>query len=396
MKFRKLSAILIAVMILSLMSGCGKKDKGAIDEMKDNYIKYVTLGTYKGVEYTPTHTEITDDYIQYDIQNLISANTTQNQITEGIATMGDTVNIDFVGYIDGEAFDGGDSQGAGYDLVLGSNSFIDDFEDQICGHSPGDAFDVNVTFPDDYGNEDLAGKDAKFETTLNYIVENVEPEYNDVLVASATDYATTEEFETAKREEYETQAAESDLSTDKNAVFSKVIDASTVSEYPETEVNDRIQMVMDSVQQEAEANGVDINTYLSNYGYDLDSFKENIKESVETYIREKMIVVAIADAEGIDVSEEEVDQKVQDLLAQTGLTDKETLSQQYGFKDEDYYYEVLYSKVFDFVYENAVAVEATETDATEDDASESDGLVDDYGTTEEDTEKTTEKDTEEE
>ena len=91
-----------------------------------------------------------------------------------VAKDGDTVNIDFVGYVDDEPFDGGDSQGAGYDLVLGSGSFIDDFEDQICGHSPGDAFDVEVTFPEDYGNEDLAGKDAKFETTLNYIVENVD------------------------------------------------------------------------------------------------------------------------------------------------------------------------------------------------------------------------------
>jgi len=391
MKFRKLSAVLIAAMILSLVSGCGKKDTGAIDEMKNNYTKYVTLGEYIGVEYTKTHTEVTDDYIQYDIQNLISSNTTQNQIKEGIATMGDTVNIDFVGYVDDEAFEGGDSQGAGYDLVLGSNSFIDDFEQQICGHSPGDAFDVNVTFPDEYGNADLAGKEAKFETTLNYIVENIEPEYNDELVASATDYKTTEEFETAKRTEYEKQAEESDLAADKSAVFNKVIEASTVSEYPESEMNDRIQMVMDSVQQEAEANGVDINTYLSNYGYDLDTFKENIKESVETYIREKMVVVAIADAEGIDVSEEEMDNKVQDLLKQTGLSDKETLSQQYGFKDEDYYYEVLYSKVFDFVFEHAVGKE-TATDAEEDDAaSGSDGLVDDYGTTEESTEESTEE-----
>jgi trigger factor len=301
---------------------------------------------------------------------------------EGIATMGDAVNIDFVGYIDGETFDGGDSKGAGYELTLGSGSFIDDFEDQICGHSPGDAFDVEVTFPDDYGNEDLAGKDAVFETTLNYIIEKVEPEYNDALVASATDYATTDEFETAKREAYEAQAAESDLANDKDTVFNKVIEDSTVSEYPESEVNDRIQMVMDSVQQEAEANGVDIDTYLSNYGYDLDSFKDNIKTSVETYIREKMIVVAIADAEGITVTDEEVDQKVQELLKQTGLTDKETLSQQYGFKDEDYYYEVLYSKIYDFIYENAVAVEASNTDADED-TSDSDGLVDDYGTTEE-------------
>ena len=361
--------------------GCGKKEKGAIDEMKDNYIKYVTLGDYKGVEYTPNHTVITDDYIQYDIQSLIAQNTKKNQITEGIATMGDTVNIDFVGYVDDEPFDGGDSQGAGYDLVLGSGSFIDDFEDQICGHSPGDAFDVEVTFPEDYGNEDLAGKDAKFETTLNYIVENVAPEYDDVLVASATDYATTDEFEKAKKEEYETQAAESDLANDKKAVFDKVIEGSTVSEYPESEVNDRIQMVMDSVQQEAEANGVDINTYLSNYGYDLDTFKDNIKESVETYIREKMILSAIALEEGITATDEEVDAKVDELLKARGIADKETLKSTYGYEDEDFFFTVLEEKVTNFIFENAVAVEATETDAEEE--TEPAEMVDDYGTTEE-------------
>ncbi len=382
MKFKKLSAVLIAVMILSLLSGCGNKNKGAIDEMKDSYIKYVTLGQYKGVEYTPQVTEVNEEYLQYDIQNLLSQNTTQNKIYDGIATMGDTVNIDFVGYIDGEPFSGGDSGGQGYDLKLGSRSFIDDFEDQIAGHSPGDAFDVDVTFPDDYGSEDLAGKDAKFETTLNYIVEEIEPEYNDELVASCTDYKTTEEFEQATLENYKKNAEESDLSANKSAVFNKVIEDSQVSEYPESEVNDRIQSVMDSVQSEAEANGVDVSTYLSNYGYELDTFKDSIKESVETYIREKMIVVAIASEEKITVTEEEMEAKVQELLEQTGLTDKEALSAQYGFQEDDYYYEVLYSKVVDFVYENAVAVEATETDADEAGDS-SEGLVDDYGTTEE-------------
>lgn len=392
MKFKKLSAILIAVMILSLFSGCGKKDKGAVEEMKDSYIKYVTLGQYKGVEYTPQVTEVHDEYIQYDIQNLLSSNSTRKEVDTGIATMGDTVNIDFVGYIDGEPFDGGDSQGQGYDLTLGSRSFIDDFEDQICGHSPGDAFDVEVTFPDDYGSEDLAGKDALFETTLNYFVETEEPEYNDALVASATDYTTTEEYEQALLDQYKTNAEESDLSANKSAVFNKVIENSTVSQYPETEVNDRIESVMSSVQSEAEANGVDVATYLSNYGYDLDSFKDSIKESVETYIREKMIVVAIANEEKITVTEEEKEAKIQELLKQTGLTDKETLDAQYGFQDDDYYYEVLYSKVIDFVYENAVAVEATNTDAEEaDDATP--GMVDDYGTKEESTkeESTTEE-----
>lgn len=366
MKFRKISALLVVVMMISLFSGCGNKSKGVIEDMAKEYSKYVTLGEYKGLSYVPTKTPVTEDSIQYDIQNLISQNTKENKIMTGIATEGDTVNIDYVGTIDGEEFEGGSTQGAGTDLELGSGSYIEGFEEQIEGHSPGDAFDVEVTFPDDYGSTDLAGKDAVFQTVLNYIVEKEEPKYDDALVASATDYSTVEEYEKSLLDEYKKNAAESDLSSDKSSLFQQVIDNSTVSEYPQEEVEQRIKMVMDNVEQEAEANGVDVNTYLSNYGYTLEDFKSNIKDSVQTYIKEKMVVVTIAEKEKITVTDEEADAKVKELLEMSGLTDKETLSQQYGFTDEDYYYEVLYTKIMDFIYDNAV--KASATDASSDDA----------------------------
>ncbi len=384
MKIRKISAVLVAVMMMSLFAGCGKKDEQSIETMQDDYSKYVTLGEYKGLEYTPQKTEVTDEDIKYYADSLVYQNTTTTPIYEGIASEGDTVNIDFVGYVDGVPFDGGDSQGQGYDLVLGSHSFVDDFEEQIVGHSPGDAFDVNVTFPDDYSSEDLAGKDALFETTLNYIAQIETPEYDDALIASATDYSTVEEYETAKRAELEEQNATNDLAADKNGLVQKVLDASDVSEYPATEVEDRVQSMMDSVTEEAEANGVDIDTYLSNYGYTLDTFRSQIKESVETYIREKMIFLTIAGQEGITATDEETEAKVQELLTQTGLTDKETLSSVYGYTDDDYSYEVIYQKVVDLIYENAVAVDApADGEASDGDASGNSGMIDDYGTTEE-------------
>ena len=152
MKFRKISAVLVAVMILSLLSGCGKKSKGVIEDMQKEYSKFVTLGEYKGVEYTEQKTVITSDDLEYDIDNLIAQNTKENQIKEGIATFGDAVNIDYVGSIDGEEFDGGSTQGMGTEITLGESGYIDNFDEQVAGHSPGDAFDVKVTFPDDYGN----------------------------------------------------------------------------------------------------------------------------------------------------------------------------------------------------------------------------------------------------
>lgn len=397
MKIRKISALLIAVMILGLMAGCGKsseKDATDIDSVMKNYSKYVELGKYKGVEYTPQKTEVTEDMLQYYIDNLVAQQTTTENATEGIATMGDTVNIDYVGSIDGKEFETGNTNGAGTELVLGSHSYVDDFEEQIAGHSPGDAFDVNVTFPSDYGNAELAGKKALFKTKLNSIVIKHEPKYDDALVASATDskYKTTKEFEEGTMEDLKKQAEEGDKSTNRNAVFEKVQDGCNVTEYPEKEVEKRVQSTIDNVEKQAESNGTDINTFLANYGYDMDKFKDEIKSSTETFIRQRMIISAIAVEEGITVTDEEAEAKVKEYLEQTGISDKETLKQTYGYEDIDFYFDVLDDKVLDFLVENAVEVEATETDATEEDAAPTE-IVDDYGTTEE---KTTEEKKEEE
>ena len=386
MKIRKISALLIAVMLLGLMSGCGKnsgKDSSDINSIMKNYSKYVELGKYKGVEYTPQVTEVTEDDVQYQIDNLIAQYTTTENATEGVATMGDTVNIDYVGTIDGKEFEGGNTNGAGTTLVLGSGTYMDDFEEQVANHSPGDAFDVKVTFPKDYGDAELAGKDAVFATTLNYIAISHEPDFDDAFVASATDsqYKTVKEYKDATLEDLKKRAADYDLGTNKSVVFSKVTEDCNVTEYPEKEVEKRVQSMMDNVEKEAQANGTDLNTYLSNYGYDLDTFKTQVKEGAESYIREKMILSAIALEEGITATDEEVDAKVDELLKARGIADKETLKSTYGYEDEDFFFTVLEEKVTNFIFENAVAVEATETDAEEE--TKPTEMVDDYGTTEE-------------
>ena len=363
MKIRKISAILIGAMVLSVLGGCGKKTEETLEQKADNYEKYVTLGEYKGVEYTPNVTKVTDEDIQAEVDGLIRDNTTENQIKDRVASMGDAVNIDYVGYIDDKAFEGGDTQGQGADLTLGSKQYIDTFEEQVAGHSPGDAFDVNVKFPDDYGNKELAGKNAKFETKLNYIIEKVEPKLDDALIASATDYKTVDEFKKATREHLEEQAKENDLSADKNSVISKVVEAATVSEYPEQQVTDRIQKMVDSVSQAAESNGMSLGDYLKNFGYDEETFKAQVKESVESYIRERMIILTIAGKEGLKASEDEVEAKKQELLDQSGLQNIDDLKAQYGYEDDDFEYEIVYNKVVDFVYENAKAVAATGSDA---------------------------------
>jgi trigger factor len=185
-KFKKGCAVVVALALsMSFMTGCGSESKSgslssdtatstdaadsteeAEEQTIEEYIAEnapkVELGQYIGVEYEDTKEEVTDDEVQEEIDSFVDGLATYEEDTESEAAEGDTVNIDFVGSVDGEEFDGGNTNGSGYDLVLGSGSFIDDFEEQIEGHKPGDTFTVSVTFPDDYGNEDLNGKDAEF------------------------------------------------------------------------------------------------------------------------------------------------------------------------------------------------------------------------------------------
>lgn len=370
MKRMKMGAVLVGAMILSLLSGCGKSDNAdVVKEMQKQYNKYVTLdeSAYKGLTYTETHTEVTEDTINSDISNLLSQYASHTDVTDRAATWGDAVNIDYVGSVDGKEFNGGSTQGAGTQITLGSSGYIDNFDEQIVGHTPGDAFDVVVTFPDNYGVDDLNGKEATFKTTLNYIVETTTPTYTDAFVASNTDYKTTDEYETAMRKKHEEEYKESDLNTDKQNLLQQVIDAATITQYPEEEIKQRVQEVTDSMTETAQANGIDLETYLSHYGYTSDTFQAEVKSSVESYIREKMVISKISEEQNITVSEKEKEAKVQDLLGQTGLSDVDTLNKQYGYKDEDYYFMVLEDKIIDFIYTNAVAASAT--DATADEAS---------------------------
>ena len=256
--------------------------------------------------------------------------------------------------------------------MLFRSGYVDGFDKQIVGHTPGDAFDVKVTFPKNYGNDKLNGKAAVFATTLNYISETVAPDYDDALVASATDYKTTDEYEKAMRKQHEDSNTETDKKTDEQNLLQQVIDGATITEYPESEMKERIQQITDSMTQTAESNNIDLETYLSYYGYTSESFQKEVKSSVESYIREKMVVSKISEEENITVSEKEKDAKVKDLLTQTGLTDVSKLNSQYGYKDDDYYFMVLEDKVIDFIYKNAVIVKASATDASSSNASISD------------------------
>ena len=363
-KMKKISGVLVLTMGLALLSGCGKDSNEKIaNKMIDKYSAYCTLGDYKGIDYNAVSTEITDDMVNQQVESLLSSYSTTNYVTSGTAKLGDTVNIDFVGSVDGVEFEGGNSNGAGYDLTLGSGTFIDDFEEQIVGHKVGDKFDVTATFPEDYSpNPDLAGADAVFAVTLNSIKETVYPEYTDEFVASYTDASSIEEYEQQIRDNLTESYKTNDDSTNKSTLMNIVIENATINEYPTQDAEKLIDDTIKNVESYAANYNLDLASYVSvYYGFSSEEeFREFIADMVEDYMKEKIVVCAIAKAENIKLSDEEIKAKKEEMMKSYGTTDEDEFAKMY--KDEDVIYYALQEKVTDFILENATPASATDAE----------------------------------
>lgn len=276
-------------------------------------LDYVTLPDDYNAMTLPAGTdEVTDEDVDnYIDQNILSGYATQEQVTDRAAEMGDSVNIDFVGSVDGEEFDGGSAQG--YDITLGSGSFIDDFEDQIAGHTPGETFDVNVTFPDDYNNADLAGKDAVFVTTLNYINETVLPELTDEWVQeNINQYFGLKTVEDL-REHVRSQMVFSSMS---NAVYQQLMDNSTFQEAPAEVTKFFEDCYLYSAYTYAQNYGMTLNDMLSAMGYgDASELLETGASTVESMARQTLLMQAVAEKEGVVCDDAALAENINDYFS---------------------------------------------------------------------------------
>lgn len=264
---------------------------------------YVTLpDDYADITISADLGQVSDDDINdYIDSNVLSNFATTNEVKDRAAADGDTVNIDYVGRIDGVAFDGGDTKGNGADLTLGSGTYIDNFEDQIVGHTPGETFDVTVTFPEDYGNEDLNGKEAVFETTLNYIKESVTPELTDDWVkenlGESMSLNSVDELKAFVKSTmlYDNQA--SDVYT---ALHDK---ASYADELPQTALDYYRDVLLYRIYTNAQKYGTDMNTLLSSgmmgSSYDsVDAYLADVNDSIKSITQQALLMQAVAEKTG--------------------------------------------------------------------------------------------------
>lgn len=355
---KRIGAFLLAGVMLLSLTGCG-------NNKADNYSKYVELGQYTGIEYTKAEVDVTDAEVQAEIDTFLANLSKTEEVTGRAVQKDDIVNIDYVGVVDGVEFDGGAAEGA--DLTIGSGQFIDGFEDGLIGHEIGEEVAVEVVFPDPYeNNPDLAGKPATFNVTINSISVKNTPALTDALVKEETDYDTIEAYKESVKEKLLAEEQANAEIQEQSDIFNKVMANSKVTGFDEAEVKQLIDDEFKNFKDTAssyEAYGYSYEDILVANGYeDEEQLKEGIKEYVENYLTQKMIIYLIADAEGMNVTSDETDALVQEYMDSTGAATKEEVYDYYG--DEYFELAILSEKVMKFLQENAVQVDATEA-ATE-------------------------------
>ena len=281
----------------------------------------INLGDYKSVKVEKEALDVNDEKVNAEIEIMRSNAGKLKEVADDEAAKDkDVANINFEGFVDGEAFDGGKAEG--FDLTLGSKSFIDTFEDQIIGHKKGDEFDVNVTFPEEYHAENLKGKPAVFKVKVNSIKRKEEAELNEDL-AKELGYDSVEDLK-VKTKENLTKREETRI---ENEYRGKVVDAvvDTVNfEIPEAVVEREIQFQINRFAQQLQMQGMSLNQYFEMTGQDIEKMRESIKESAEKSVKRDLVLTEIAKAENVQATEEEVNAELDRTALMYGM-DREGL-----------------------------------------------------------------------
>lgn len=347
--------VLAAVLLSSLfLTACGSK--AYLKDIKAE--KYVTLGNYMGIEASVEKVEVPADAVEtYIEENFLAPKAEKVPVTGRPVQEGDTVNIDFAGYQDGVAFDGG--TGTGFDLTIGSGRFIDGFETGLIGASEGDQVSLDLTFPDPYTNPDLAGKPVVFEVTVNSISENKLPALTDELVQqlSLEGYdvgacQTAEELRAWVRDLYEQSVQSAYDNQVETALASAVMDNSTfIKELPAEMVERFTTSIENTMSARAASMGMSLAQYMQMYqGLDEAGYQAAFQENGERMAKRYLMYQAIADREGLAPTEEEISEETSALMTLYGYATEEELKKSVDM--ESFKEDLMRKKVVAFLIEN--------------------------------------------
>lgn len=296
----------------------------------------INLGNYREIKVEKENVEITAEKIDAEIENLRSGAGKLKEIQEDeAAQLNDVANIDFEGFVDGEAFEGGKAEG--FDLTLGSKSFIDTFEEQIIGHKKGEEFDVNVTFPEEYHVENLKGKPSVFKVKINSIKRKEEAELNEEL-AKELGYESLEELKNRTREQL-VEREELRVENEHKAKTVEAVVASVEFEIPEAMVEREIQFQINRFSQQLQMQGISLEQYFEMTGQDMEKMRESIRESALRNIKTDLVLDKIAETEEIKATDEETEAELERTAAMYGMGKEELVAQLKKVKNYDRFME---------------------------------------------------------
>ncbi len=326
-------------------------------EKKYKYGDYITLGNYKGVEYEKQDTTVTDKEVEENItETLEAAAEFQEDKTKKKVKNGDTVNVDYVGKVDKKEFDGGSAQG--YDLEIGSGTFIDGFEEQIVDMNVGEEKTIKVTFPKDYQSEDLAGKEAEFDVKVNYIGKKVVPELTDEYVKENLEAKSVKEYKETLKKDLEENKKENAQATIQGTVWTKVVENAKENKgFPE-----------DMVTYQKEQLEAQYSSYAEMYGMKVDDFIKSmtgmtLEECAKDSVKRMMVANLIIEKEKITLSDKEYKERLEDLAAEYQYESAEEFEKANGKEMIKEY--ILNERLLDYLVTNAKEIEATTAASTE-------------------------------
>lgn len=266
----------------------------------------VELGEYAGLTVTKEAKTVNEDDVEAEVKRMQDRNG-RLLTREGAAENGDTVDIDFEGFVDGKAFEGGKAEH--YSLVLGSGSFIPGFEDQVVGHSAGEEFDVNVKFPEEYGAAELAGKDATFKIKLHEVKYKELPALDDDFAKDVSEYDTLDELKDSIRNNIKTNLDKQAEQKVENDLMDQVI-ANMEADIPDAMVDSRIDELVQDFEYRISQQGLKLADYLKYMGMNIEQFRAQFKEQADKQVKMRLAMEAIVAKEGITASDEEFEEEV--------------------------------------------------------------------------------------
>lgn len=354
---------IVAVIAIILVFVNNKQSK----EYNYDLSKYVKVGNYKGLEYASQKASVTDEEVDVEIQRRLQKAAKTENSKSGKVENGDTINISFVGKIDGKEFEGGSSEST--DITVGTTQMIDGFVEGLIGKNVGESVTLNLKFPDDYGKTDLQGKAVEFKVTINSKKKISVPKLNASFVKKNSKYKTVKEYKEGVKKELLNQKQKSIDSTVKQELWSRIINKSKAKKYPEKELNEAMSQankLEESYKAQAQNYGMEWETYLKTVmRTDKKGFEKLKQEYAKNIVFNRMVMYSIARSENISLSNREYKKEILKILEDNGY-DEESFKKAFGKDIETYADEqnwrqkILFDKVLDKVMKDGKKVSQKE------------------------------------